>query len=229
MKRFLGICSLVFLLVHSAPVSGAPSKSPIDPSREVLVLFRAGAISVGDPSSEYATSQATYRDPSLSSILTRHSVEAVGRACPDAKPTDARKRLPSGRTIESMDLSNLYRLRVPTGTGRTELIAELRNHPDVILAEENASIRYRAQPNDLYFPKQWNMQNIGQSSGTPRADIDAVLGWNAETGWSNTRIGIVDQIGVDANAEDLVGRVTGQVGNGFHATMVAGVPGSGIS
>lgn len=36
-------------------------------------------------------------------------------------------------------------------------------------------------PNDTYFSQQWNMNNTGQSGGTPGADIDALEAWNVST------------------------------------------------
>ncbi len=210
-------CALILLLGLSGQ-SSAASKSVSDPNREVIVLLRPGALTLSDSRSEYPINQAAFRDGSLAALLTARAVQAVARACPDAKPTDARKHLPDGRIIVLMDLSNLFRIRVPDGVRREDLIAQLRANQEVLLAELNGSIHYRAQPNDTLFQRQWNLQNIGQSGGAPRADIDAVRGWDVGTGVGDTRIGVVDEFGVDANHEDLIGRVTGQIGLGNRAT-----------
>ena len=112
MTRFLGFCAVVFLFALGAQAHAATRARSMDPDREVLVLLRPGALRLADPHSEFVTSAASFRDASLGSLLAAHSVEAIGRACPDAKPSDARKALPDGRVVESLDLSNLFRVRL---------------------------------------------------------------------------------------------------------------------
>jgi len=59
----------------------------------------------------------------------------------------------------------------------------LRAHPSVRLAQFNHSVSPRSiTPNDTLFPEQWNLENTGQFSGTPGADISATEAWQHGTG-----------------------------------------------
>jgi subtilisin family serine protease len=58
-------------------------------------------------------------------------------------------------------------------------------------------------PNDQYFPRQWHLDNTGQSGGTPGADINAPEAWEITTGDPNIVIAVLDS-GVDSNHPDLV-------------------------
>ena len=57
-------------------------------------------------------------------------------------------------------------------------------------------------PNDEYFPRQWHLHNIGQSGGTPGADINAPKAWEITTGDPNIVVALID-CGVDTNHPDL--------------------------
>jgi len=58
-------------------------------------------------------------------------------------------------------------------------------------------------PNDQYFPNQWHLNNTGQSSGTPDADINGPEAWEITTGDPNIVVAVIDS-GVDLNHPDLV-------------------------
>lgn len=57
-------------------------------------------------------------------------------------------------------------------------------------------------PSDLYFGKQWGLNNEGQTGGTPDADIDAPEAWGVTRGSSGVKIAICDT-GIDQNHEDF--------------------------
>ncbi len=61
-------------------------------------------------------------------------------------------------------------------------------------------------PNDTYFPKQWHLNNTGQSGGTPDADIDAPEAWEITTGDPNIIVAVLDQ-GVDTDHPDLINNI----------------------
>lgn len=52
----------------------------------------------------------------------------------------------------------------------------------VKIAQFDHRIEQRNTPNDPQFGTQWNMNNTGQNSGTPGADIDALNAWYIATG-----------------------------------------------
>src|SRR6185436_13925119 len=59
----------------------------------------------------------------------------------------------------------------------------LKKAGGVILAQKNHETELRAVvPNDTMFASQWNMNNTGQTGGTPDADIDAPEAWAITTG-----------------------------------------------
>jgi subtilisin family serine protease len=58
-------------------------------------------------------------------------------------------------------------------------------------------------PDDEYFPIQWHLQNIGQTGGTPGADINALEAWEITAGDPNIVICLHD-LGVDLVHPDLV-------------------------
>jgi subtilisin family serine protease len=69
-----------------------------------------------------------------------------------------------------------------------ELLLALKRTPGIIIAQKNHTFEYRVVPNDtLYATSQWNMNNTGQTGGTPGADISAEQAWNITTGGLTVR------------------------------------------
>jgi serine protease len=78
---------------------------------------------------------------------------------------------------------------------------------DVINAQFNYTISYRANPNDPLYSSQWQYDNTGQNGGTPGADIDANLAWNITTGGLTVDgdtivVAIIDD-GINPNHPDI--------------------------
>lgn len=87
------------------------------------------------------------------------------------------------------------------------LLENIKAHPYVELAQFNHFIQLRALPNDTDFGLQWNMNNTGQTGGTPDADMDCPEGWDLGTSGVTATgdtiiIAIVDD-GFDIDHEDL--------------------------
>lgn len=81
---------------------------------------------------------------------------------------------------------DIWLLAFPQGddTGRLSII---RQNPLVKFAQFNHRLSPRAViPSDTLFPLQWNLQNTGQSNGTPGADISATRAWALATGGVTT-------------------------------------------
>jgi hypothetical protein len=63
-----------------------------------------------------------------------------------------------------------------------KMLDALQQHPDVLIVQFNHYLELRNTPDDPNFSQQWNMYNIGQTSGTEGADIRAVDAWDLATG-----------------------------------------------
>jgi subtilisin family serine protease len=72
----------------------------------------------------------------------------------------------------------------------------------VRIAEPDWIVQSIGTPNDSAFAQLWGMNNIGQTSGTVDADIDAPEAWNICTGSKNVLVGIIDT-GIDESHPDL--------------------------
>ena len=207
-----------FICALGAPAGAAQR----DPDREILVLVRQGSVVLPTPRSVVPPLSATYKDSKLRDALANPHAEAIERAFPEAKASDAHHVSRDGRTLLTIDMSNLYRVKVASPADRELLIEQLRLSPNVVFAEPNQRIEMRSLPNDPGFHYQWSLLNIGQAGGEPGKDIGAEQAWNYSTGSPLVRIGIVD-LGVDATHPEFGGRVTGHTGSNIHATGVASI------
>ena len=93
-------------------------------------------------------------------------------------------------------------VKLSRGVSVKEAIDLYRQDPDVLYAEPNYILRTTLTPNDPRFGEMWGLNNIGQSSGTPDADIDAPEAWNHTTGSSDVIVAVIDS-GVDYDHPDL--------------------------
>lgn len=101
-----------------------------------------------------------------------------------------------------IELSNIYLLRFPNGTDVSTFITEYDTDDSIEIAELNYLYSSCHIPNDPYFGLQWSLQNIGQTGGTPGADINALEAWDLEQGDPNITIAILDT-GVDYTNPDI--------------------------
>lgn len=72
----------------------------------------------------------------------------------------------------------------------------------------------RALPSDPFFPRQWHLQNNGQSGGTKGADLRVVGPWAAGLTGRGIRIGFVDD-GVESVHPDLVANARPDLGHDY--------------
>src|SRR5688572_1917506 len=84
-----------------------------------------------------------------------------------------------------------------------DLIAALERDPRVAYAEPNYLFEpAAATPTEIFYPSQWNLNNIGRWGSTPDADIDAPEAWKVTTGSPDVVVAVIDT-GVDYNHPDL--------------------------
>ena len=86
-----------------------------------------------------------------------------------------------------------------SGQGSWETTAAvLRGLPGVARVEPNYTVRVMGAPpegptpNDFFFPRQWHLENTGQTGGTAGADVKARAAWAERTDASSVVVAIID-------------------------------------
>ena len=138
----------------------------------------------------------------------------------------------------SIGSTGAHLIKVPAGK-ESQLIEALSRNPAVEYAEADELVT--AATADEYFPRQYALQNSGQSftntagtlsvaGGTADADVDAVEAWNVTTG-SGIKVAVLDS-GVATDNPDINPKVvlranfsssTTNEDNYGHGTHVAGI------
>ena len=99
-------------------------------------------------------------------------------------------------------LDGLEHHRLPPIISVEQALLILGQDPDVLYVEPNYNVQTTIIPNDTRFGELWGLSNLGQSGGTPDADIDAPSAWDVTTGNSNVVVAVIDT-GIDYNHPDL--------------------------
>jgi subtilisin family serine protease len=146
------------------------------------------------------------------------------------------------RTFEG--IGRLQVVRVPKGETVQSLIGQYQKSGLVEFAEPDYTIYAATAPNDPKYTNGtlWGLNNYGQNSGTPGADIHATNAWDVLTSASNIVVAVMDS-GINYTHEDLaanmwVSPLDGSHGwnavatnnlpldDGGHGSLVAGVLGA---
>lgn len=230
MARIVAILGIAVSSNFSSLMAQPGVQSPsVDPEREIIVMYRLGAVSPPAGSTEGLVDDFEIPSMELRQVLQAANIEVMSRLIPDFESQDRFRVSRTGEMVELTDWSNVYLVRLPTAQERAFLVEALAGRPEVIYVEINGIGEPDGTPfipDDDDFPKQWNMNNTGapdQGGGTPDADIDGPEAWDIRTGSSAIKIAIVDN-GMRTNHADFAGRVTGDAGdNSSHGTDIAGV------
>ena len=113
------------------------------------------------------------------------------------------------------DLDRLYILKVPRNSDIKQIVEDYNNNPDVEYAEPDYVVHALETPNDPYFYLQWGLNNSGQLSGTPGADIDALAAWDVTNGSEDVVVAVIDT-GVDYTHPDLEDNIWTNPVDGSH-------------
>ncbi|OLE66171.1 MAG: hypothetical protein AUG03_01140 [Acidobacteria bacterium 13_1_20CM_2_68_14] len=106
------------------------------------------------------------------------------------------------------------------GPGQTteRAIERLRRDPDVEYAEPDYILQAALAPHDPSYPLLWGLNNTGQTSGVPGADIAAEAAWSVSVGDRSVLVGVLDS-GVDYTHPDLADNIWTNPGE---------IPGNGV-
>jgi subtilase family serine protease len=157
-----------------------------------------GATSFAQP----ASPQQQAKDPQVEDQLLVKFKDQASEASMQAAHGRARANVLKKYKI----LKNLHLVKLPKNMTVKEAALLYRENPDVSYAEPNTIIRLETTPNDPSFPSLWGLQNTGQNSGTPDADIDATQAWDITRGSSSVVVAVVDT-GIDYNHPDLAANI----------------------
>lgn len=223
---------VLFLILFAACSLNGFSQS--DPDKEIIVYFADGIQRTA------ANRHSTIRSNAISSVLNFFSMDSTALTCafPRFDEKDTIRYSEDGAVVKEMNLSRVFRLRVPNGIDREKVIERLKRLPEVVFADLNGRIEDESYSKnswippteDDYYQHQWSLKNTGQHGGRVGADINAEAAWSVFTGSSSTVIGIIEAQGADLYHPDLQSKVIGAssdhsgsgIGNS-HSSHVAGI------
>src|SRR5436190_1502589 len=93
-------------------------------------------------------------------------------------------------------------VKLDPGSNVSAMLADYQGRAGVLSAEVDQVVSADVLPNDPSFGTQFDMNNTGQSSGKPDADIDAPEAWDLHTGSTRVTVGVIDT-GIDYRHPDL--------------------------
>ncbi len=223
-----GTFAVIFLFTWLARESTASSLS----DREVTAMFRSGIINPPGGAGSFDADSTSVLAAAVLSVLSSYGVESIIKAFPDMTPADTLIVTHSGETVGIPQYSEVYRLRMPTGSDPGALASSLDHMQGVIFAEPNVSATPAAAPaypNDSLFVNgsQWSLWNRGQSGGAYNADVQAPEAWGSTTGTDSVTLAIIDS-DFDFGHPEFSGRVLTSLSDHFvplsdHGFEVAGV------
>lgn len=191
---------IIFLIFSVAVYSQS------NPNREILVFFSEGIIQETKTVNGQTQKAFKFTDEKLKASLNKMGVNdtLIEVALSKFNKSDTLMILKTGERIQQPDMTNLYRIKVPEGKKRQDIIDELKKMPEVLYAEPNGKVIHHAIPSDMRFGDQWGLRNTIRSG----AGIHAEAAWDIYTGNANNIIAIVDG-GTQTTHVDLNDKISG--------------------
>src|SRR5881397_3841507 len=140
-------------------------KGPLAPGILLVLLLVAGIARAQSSEPKYRPGEVIIKFKANASPGQRKGIlSELGAA--DLKPL--------GRT--QAEKAHVSRMSVE------DAVRRFKNHPKVEYIEPNYVYHTLAVPNDPRFGDLWGLRNLGQTGGTPGADIRATTAWDVTTG-----------------------------------------------
>lgn len=158
-----------------------------------------------EPEVQSRPSPRELRAAALASTAERAPDSIIVKFKPEASALPLRTALHAGmgsRPLRSFNLLPADVVELPAGETVAGMIAAYEANDAVEYAEPNFIYTISSMPNDSAFTNLWGLHNIGQSGGTPGADISATSAWAMTTGSTNVIVAVIDT-GIDYNHPDL--------------------------
>ena len=139
-------------------------------------------------------------------IAWLHANASPEKICNELSNIDSKKTFLQVENILSKEL-HICLFKFDVSVDENKMLNLFRKNEMVALAQFNFYTEERGIPNDSLFPQQWNLNNTGQNSGSPDADIDAPEAWDSAIGGLTVQgdtivVAIVD-CGFDLQHNDL--------------------------
>ena len=133
-------------------------------------------------------------------VLVRFASSASASAIAQANASVGGRVMKSYRFLPQLQL-----IRLSSSVSVGAAIARYQARSDVLYAQPNFIYkidRTDLTPNDPLYPSMYNLNNTGQTGGTPDSDVDAPEAWDLTTGSNSIAVGDIDT-GIDYIHEDL--------------------------
>lgn len=215
------------IIFHSGFIVKQSNAQNRELSSEILVyilpdslLFPAGY------EDEMTPNQLTIPSIKLQKAFVKIHAEKIARAFAQIADQDTIIVREDGEKIKLMQMSRIFRIRLPNKDYVKQAINILELEPSILFAEKHSDMQIHS--NDALYPNQWHLNNTGQTGGMPDADIDAPEAWAIFAGSTSIKLGIIDT-GVEISHDDLTGKTTGDLPESYpydgyaHGTHVAGI------
>lgn len=165
----------------------------------------------------------------LQRILEVGNVESVRAGFPHALAAASTAPDPDDWKSIADGLRRVVVLRMSPSGRREGLLRALKERKEIAYAELNHCVEPMGTSNDVLFPQQWNLQNLGRPLSNlynVGADIHAWSAWDLHKGVESEQVAIIGEAG-DVNPHPEFGsRLVGMTGSDAHATQVAGIAGA---
>jgi subtilisin family serine protease len=172
----------------AAPQPKTTKRSSAEGEPEILVKFRPN-VNWSDIKKLAAKNNDRVEDE-IESVKGLVSIDDLDNASPEAVAAQYGSMTDLVVYAEPNFKIELDETQLPTKTTKNQFQAE----------------QSETEPNDPKFAEQWALNNLGQSGGKEKADIDALKAWLKTRGSNKIVVAVLDS-GVDYTHSDLIGNI----------------------